>query len=128
MRGVGVLAFKLIELETILRNLIQKCDLEALAIVSTKGQMVCSLIPQTTTEKAFSAMAASLQSVANRVTQELDAGNPEIMIIDGAEKTIIIMGIERAVLIGTAPIDSGIALIKFELSNATEVIRKVLFE
>ncbi|MHA1771859.1 MAG: roadblock/LC7 domain-containing protein [Candidatus Thorarchaeota archaeon] len=122
------MAFKLIELETILRNLIQKCDLEALAIVSTKGQMVCSLIPQTITEKAFSAMAASLQSVANRVTRELDAGNPEIMIIDGAEKTIIIMGIGRAVLIGTAPIDSGIALIRFELSNATEAIRKVLFE
>ncbi len=121
------MTFKLVELETILRNLIQNCDLEAIAIVSNKGQMVCSLIPTSTDEKAISAMAASLQSVAQKVTMELDAGPPEIMIIDGSEKTIIIVGIERAILIGTTGIDAGISLIRFEIAQARDDIKSVLF-
>ncbi len=122
------MTFKLAELESILRELIQKCDLEATAIVSQKGQMICSSLPVNTTEKAVSAMAAALQSIAERVTRELNAGAPEMMIIDGEQMTVVIVGFKNGVVIGTAPVDSGIALIRFELSNALEKIQAILNE
>ena len=53
---------------------------------------------------------------------------PEVIIIDGAEKTVILTGFGSMILIGTAPVNSGIALIKFELVRAVERIKKVLNE
>ncbi|RLI61195.1 MAG: hypothetical protein DRO93_05015 [Candidatus Thorarchaeota archaeon] len=122
------MTYKLAELESILRDLTQKCDLESSAIVTTRGQMVCSSLSLSTTEKAISAMAASIQSIGVRVGKELGAGMPEVIIIDGAEKTVILTGFGSMILIGTAPVNSGIALIKFELVRAVERIKKVLNE
>ncbi|MHA1247144.1 MAG: hypothetical protein ACTSPE_07435 [Candidatus Thorarchaeota archaeon] len=90
--------------------------------------MVCSSLSLSTTEKAISAMAASIQSIGVRVGKELGAGMPEVIIIDGAEKTVILTGFGSMILIGTAPVNSGIALIKFELVRAVERIKEVLNE
>ncbi len=119
---------RLTDLENVLRDLAQRCPIEAAAIVTMRGQMVCSLLTTSTPERAMSAMAASIQSIGERVGRELGAGRPKTIIIDGSAKSVILTGFGSMILVGTAPVNAAIALIKFELQNAIEKIRAILGE
>ncbi len=115
-------------LDVTLRELAQNCDLDGSAVVTPKGQMVCSLLPQGTDEKAVSAMAAAILSIGKRVGSELGAGIPRSVLIDGSEETIIIRPLERIVLMGIAQSDSDLGLIRFELEQAAHKIRTKMGE
>jgi predicted regulator of Ras-like GTPase activity (Roadblock/LC7/MglB family) len=112
------LSKKISELEAVLRELEKNCDVNGSAIVTTKGQMICSLLPHNTHEKAVSAMAAALQSIGVRVGTELNAGLPKSIHIDGSESSLFVRGQGPVLLIGMAPYDSEIGLIDFELNRA----------
>lgn len=116
---------RIAELDTILRNLEQNCDLIGSALVSDKGQMICSSLPETAEEKAVSAMAAAILSIGNRVGSELDGGLLKSTLIDGTEKSIILKGLGRMLLVGIAPSDSEIGLIDFELNRAVEKVQMI---
>ena len=72
---------KIDELDSILRDLEQNCDIDGAAIVTERGQIVASSLPQNTEEKAVSAMAAAMLSIGNRVGIALDAGEPQSILM-----------------------------------------------
>ena len=113
-------------LENALRDLEQKCDLIGSALVTARGQMMSSSLPQSTEEKAVSAMAASILSIGHRVGRELDAGAPKSILIDGTDMSVIIRGHENLILVGIAPVNCELALVDFELGQALDRIRKIL--
>ncbi len=119
---------KVAELEGLLREYERRCGTEGLAIVTTKGLIMASSFQRTHDEKAMSAMAASLQSIGNRVSGELTMGEMTSILIDGAVKTILLMSAAEIIVMGMAPRDSGIALIKFEFGNLLQEVLNILHE
>jgi predicted regulator of Ras-like GTPase activity (Roadblock/LC7/MglB family) len=109
-------------LDAALRELAQNCDLDGSAIATEKGQMICSLLPQGTEQKAVSAMAAAILSIGKRVGIELKAGAPRSILIDGSQESIVIRPLSRIVLIGIANTNSDLGLIGFELEQAAKKI------
>ncbi len=117
---------RITELNVILRELEQNCDLNGSALVTDKGQMICSSLPEGTKEKAISAMAAAILSIGRRVGAELKIGTPRSTLIDGSEKSVILRGLGRMLLLGMAPFGSEIGLIDFELTKAAERLLAIL--
>ena len=117
---------KIRELEEVLRDLEQKCDLFGSALVTERGRMVSSSLPQSTEEKAVSAMAASIQSIGKRVGNELAAGEPKSILIDGTNMSVIITGFETLILVGIAPVNCQLALVEFELGQAVQKIQSIM--
>ncbi len=113
-------------LESILKGIEQNCEVDGAALVSNKGQIMCSALHADVDEKAVSAMAAALTSIGGRVGTVLKSGNPKGIIVDGTSKMVILRLIESAVLIATAPAESKVGLIDFELDNASKNIINVL--
>jgi predicted regulator of Ras-like GTPase activity (Roadblock/LC7/MglB family) len=56
----------------------------------------------------------------------LDVGMMKSTLIDGIEKSVILKGIGRILLVGIAPSDSEIGLIDFEVSKTVEKVRIAL--
>lgn len=112
------------KLDAILRELEQNCDLIGSALVSDKGQMISSSLPESAGEKAVSAMAAAILSIGNRVGVELNVGTLRSTRIDGEEKSVMLKDIGRMLLVGIAPSDSEIGLIDFELSRTVERVER----
>ncbi|MFW9843707.1 MAG: roadblock/LC7 domain-containing protein [Candidatus Thorarchaeota archaeon] len=113
---------RIINLDAILRDLEQNCDLIGSALVSSKGQMIYSSLRGDGKERAVSAMAAAISSIVERVGTELDAGTMTTTIIDGSIMSVILRKIDQILLLGIAPLNSEIGLIDFELNRATEKI------
>ncbi len=114
---------RIAELDTILRELEHNCDLIGSALVSEKGQMICSSLPEAAAEKAVSAMAAAIQSIGNRVGTELHIGTMKSTLIDGSEKSVVLRDIGQILLVGIAPSDSEIGLVNFELTRTIEKVQ-----
>ncbi len=117
---------KIAELDTVLRKLEQTCDLDGSALVTEKGQMVCSSLPEGSEEKAVSAMAAAIMLIGKRVGAELKMGALKSTRIDGIERSIILRGLGNVVLVGQAPSNSEFGLIHFELNRASDKILSIL--
>ena len=117
---------KMANLERILRDLQKNCEVHASAIVTDRGQVVWALLPKGVEEKAISAMAAATVSIGKRVGNALASGDPDLIIIDGIEKSVIIKDVGKVVLIGLADKNSEIGLIGFELAKAAERIEATL--
>lgn len=117
---------KIEKLSAILKELEQNCEVDGSALVSSKGQVMCSALHQDVDEKAVSAMAAALSSIGSRVGEVLASGEPKGILVDGVSKMVMLRQIESAVLIATAPAGSKIGLIDFELDNASKRIGGVL--
>ncbi|MFW9801776.1 MAG: roadblock/LC7 domain-containing protein [Candidatus Thorarchaeota archaeon] len=115
---------RMAKLDAILRELEQNCDLIGSALVSDKGQMISSSLPESAGEKAVSAMAAAILSIGNRVGVELNVGTLRSTRIDGEEKSVMLKDIGRMLLVGIAPSDSEIGLIDFELSRTVERVER----
>ncbi|MFW9849583.1 MAG: roadblock/LC7 domain-containing protein [Candidatus Thorarchaeota archaeon] len=119
---------KMEHLEQALGDLKRNCDVTASAIVTGRGQVIWSFLPQSVEEKAVSAMAAAIMSIGARVGRELGAGEPKSVLIDGIDKTVILKGSGNLLVVGIAPYDSEIALVDFELSNTLGRIVEVMEE
>jgi predicted regulator of Ras-like GTPase activity (Roadblock/LC7/MglB family) len=117
---------KIESLEQALGDLKRNCDITASAIVTARGQVVWSFLPQRVEEKAVSAMAASLMSIGIRVGRELDAGMPKSILIDGDEQSIILKGDGQLLVVGIAPYNSEIALIDFELEKTLKRVVQLM--
>ncbi|MFW9919687.1 MAG: roadblock/LC7 domain-containing protein [Candidatus Thorarchaeota archaeon] len=117
---------KIENLEQILNEVKRNCGVNASAIVTGRGQIIWSVLPQNIEEKALSAMAAALNSIAIRVVRELDAGQPKSLLLDGLNMSIILKGNDDLLIIGVAPYDSEISLISFELEKAMDRIQETM--
>lgn len=114
---------KIAELDSILRNLEQNCDLVDTALVSDKGRMICSSLPRDSEEKAVAAMAAAIQSIGTRVGVELGVGMLKSTLIDGEEKSVVLKDIGGILLVGIAPPESEIGLVDYEVNKAAEKVQ-----
>jgi predicted regulator of Ras-like GTPase activity (Roadblock/LC7/MglB family) len=114
------------KLETILKEIEQNCEVDGAALVSGKGQIMCSALHADVDEKAVSAMAAALTSIGGRVGTVLKSGSPKGILVDGSTKMVMLRQIESSVLITTAPAGSKVGLIDFELDSASQKIVDVL--
>lgn len=117
------LSKKIAELDVILRNLEQNCDLIDTALVSDKGRMMCSSLPEGSEEKAVAAMAAAILSIGSRVGMELGVGVLKSTLIDGNKKSVVLKDIGGILLVGIAPPESEIGLVDYEVNKAAEKVQ-----
>ena len=117
---------KIKQLTDILKDLERNSEVTGVALVSTKGQLMCASLHKDADEKAISAMSAAMVSVGTRVGQVLNAGATSSIVINASQSIVILNQLSAAVLISTAPPDAKIGLIDFEISNILEKINRIL--
>lgn len=117
---------KIKKLEEILKQLEADSEVDGCALVSDRGQLMATALHKGVDEKAVSAMAAALVSIGSRVGSVLNSGDPKNIVIEGADKTVIVRKVSNAALIATAPKDAKIGLIDFEMDKASASVESTL--
>jgi predicted regulator of Ras-like GTPase activity (Roadblock/LC7/MglB family) len=117
---------KIKKLNECLKSLSANSEVDGCALVSERGQLMAAALEKGVDEKAVSAMAAALVSIGTRVGTALGSGNPKNIVIEGADKVIIVRSLSKAALIATAPSDAKIGLIDFEMDKASEDVKSIL--
>lgn len=117
---------KIKRLEEILKQLEADSEVDGCALVSDRGQLMAAALHKGVDDKAVSAMAAALVSIGGRVGAALSSGEPKSIVIEGADKTVIVRKISNAALIATAPKDAKIGLIDFEMDKASASVETTL--
>ena len=117
---------KIKKLNECLLSLESDSEVDGCALVSERGQLMAAALHKNVDEKAVAAMAAALVSIGTRVGAALGSGNPKNIVIEGASKLIIVRSMPKAALIATAPADSKIGLIDFEIDKAADEIASIL--
>lgn len=115
------------ELESILGVLKNIGGVEASAVASRDGLLICSTIPKKQRAETFAAMAATMIGAAEMAASELGKGIPERIIVESKNGRIIGTGAgDKAFLIVMTQRDSNIDTIIEETAKASEKIRRVL--
>ncbi|MCF2138182.1 MAG: roadblock/LC7 domain-containing protein [Candidatus Thorarchaeota archaeon] len=114
------------KLVDILNQLVTSSEIDGAALVSSKGQLMASVLQKDVDEKAIAAMAAALTSIGTRVGMTLKGGEPKNIVIEGISKIILVRTLDKASVIATAPADSKIGMLDFELGKVLKEISSVL--
>ncbi|MBI5207425.1 MAG: roadblock/LC7 domain-containing protein [Candidatus Firestonebacteria bacterium] len=116
------------DLETILKRLeVNVPEIEAAAVVSMDGLTLASILPSDIDEDRVAAMAAAMQSLGEKVSEELKKGSLEQLFIRGEKGfTFIIQAGAEGVLTVLARKEAKLGLIFLEIKRAAEEIAKVL--
>ena len=117
---------KIKKLSEILKQLEHDSEVDGSALVSGRGQLMVAALHKGVDDKAVSAMAAALVSIGTRVGSALGSGDPNSIVIEGSNKTVIVRKISDVSLIATAPKDAKIGLIDFEMDKAVSEITNIL--
>ncbi len=113
---------KIKKLNECLKTLESASEVDGCALVSARGQLMAAALHKGVDEKAVSAMAAATMAIGIRVSAELSAGDPRLVMIEGLQDTIIIRPVSRVVLIGIAQSASDLGLIGFEMEQTAQKI------
>lgn len=114
-------------LEKILSSINNMGGVEASAIASRDGLLICSTIPKKQHAETFVAMMATMIGAAETATIELGKGIPERIIVESKSGRIIGTGAGgKAVLLVMTKPDAGLGLVLIEMSKAAEQIKQVL--
>ncbi len=116
------------ELEKVLKHLETSVpEIEAAAVVSMDGLILASALPADIDEDRVAAMAAAMQSLGERVSEELKRGGLEQLFIRGAEGfTFITQAGSEGVLTALARKEAKLGLIFLEIKRAAGDIAKIL--
>lgn len=118
------------DIEELLMNLKEKTRGEILgvAVVRPDGAVMASALPgEIGGEKRFAAMALVVLGTANRVCDELGAGNMDQVIIDGSKMKAILMSAgEKALLAVLASKDANVKSALSEMKRASTEVKKVM--
>ena len=117
---------KIKKIEDVLKKLEADSEVDGSALVSERGQLMAAALHKGVDEKAVSAMAAALVSIGGRVGSALSSGDPKNIVIEGKSKLVIVRQVAKSAIIATAPADSKIGLIDFEMDKATQEIESIL--
>jgi len=99
------------------------------AVVKPSGQLVASALPKEISEKRFAAMALVVLGTADRVCDELGAGNMVQAIIEGSKMKAILMSAgERALLAGLISKDANVNSALSEMKRTSIRVKKVMAE
>ncbi|MHA1909494.1 MAG: roadblock/LC7 domain-containing protein [Candidatus Thorarchaeota archaeon] len=117
---------KIKKLEQCLKSLQADSEVDGCALVSNRGQLMAASLDRGTDQKAVSAMAAALMSIGAKVGSALESGVSKSIVIEGNKKVVFVRNLNQAALIATAPRDSKIGLIDFEMDKVTTDIAAIL--
>jgi predicted regulator of Ras-like GTPase activity (Roadblock/LC7/MglB family) len=114
-------------LNSILGILKNTRGVEASAVASRDGLLICSTIPKKQRAETFAAMAATMVGAAETAASELGKGIPERIIVESKQGRIIGTGAgDKAFLIVMTQNDVRIDVILEEIARASEKIKQVL--
>ena len=114
-------------LEKIFNDLRNIGGVEASAIASRDGLLICSNMPQKQNAETFAAMAATMLGAAEIATIELGKGIPDRIIVESKHGRIIATGAgPKALLLVTTEPNASLGLILVEVVKASERVKQVL--
>lgn len=114
-------------LEEIFNDLQNIGGIEASAIASRDGLLICSNMPQKQNAETFAAMAATMLGAAEIATAELGKGIPDRIIVESKHGRIIATGAGlRALLLVMTEQSATLGLILTKVAKASERVKQVL--
>ncbi len=114
-------------LEKLLNDLKNTGGIEASAIASRDGLIICANVPQKKHAETFCAMSATMLGAAETATSELGKGIPDRLIVESKHGKIIVTGAgPKALLIVMTKPDASLGLILVEVAKTSEKVNRIL--
>ena|SRR3990170_1046120 len=114
-------------LEKVLENINNIGGVEASAVASRDGLLICSTISKKQPAETFVAMSATMMGAAETATTELGKGVPERIIVESKTGRIIGTGAgPKALLLVMTKPDAGLGLVLIEMAKGSEQIKNIL--
>ncbi len=102
-------------------------DVEGIAVASTDGLIMASILPSEAEEDRVGAMCAALLSLGERSADELDRGDIRQVFVKGANGYVVLMNVGAdAVLIAITSEKVKLGLLFLELRRTVEDLQKIL--
>jgi len=114
-------------MEDILKRINETGDIEASAIASRDGLLICSTLKDQKRAEVLVAMSATMIGAAETAAIELGKGIPEVTIVESKNGKIIGTGAgpKALLLVMTRP-DAGLGLVLIEMKKASEKIKEIM--
>ena len=114
-------------LEKILNELNNIGGVEASAVASRDGLLICSNLSKKQSAETFVAMSATMMGAAETATVELGKGIPERIIVESKTGRIIGTGAgAKALLLVMTKPDAGLGLVLIEMTKASQKIKNIM--
>ena len=114
-------------LEKILNDINNIGGVEASAIASRDGLLICSTISKKQHAETLVAMSATMIGAAEAATMELGKGIPDRIIVESKHGRILGTGAgSKALLLVMTKPDAGLGLVLIEMAKASEQIKHIL--
>jgi predicted regulator of Ras-like GTPase activity (Roadblock/LC7/MglB family) len=115
-------------LKEILRKIkASSLDIESLALVSSDGLPIASMLPENIEEDKVAAMSATITALGERVLEDLSKGKLSVALVQGEKGYVITAGINKfAVLVVITNEMAKLGIIMFAVKKAVEDLAKIL--
>ncbi len=113
----------------ILNELLERApgDISGAAVLRPDGLMISSVMPKETDEKRLAAMAAAMVGTSQRTCDELERGDLNQVVIDGATgKAILSYAGEKAILAALSPGEVNLGLALLELERTANMVKEAM--
>jgi len=114
-------------MEIIVKEINEAGGIEASAIASRDGLLICTTLSDQKQAEIFVAMSATMIGAAETAALELGKGIPDMTIVESQSGKIIGMGAgPKALLIVMTRPDASLGLVITEMKKASEKIKRIL--
>jgi uncharacterized protein len=114
-------------MEIILKEINEAGGIEASAIASRDGLLICTTLLDQQQAEIFVAMSATMMGAAETAAAELGKGIPDITIVESQSGKIIGIGAgPKALLLVMTRRDASLGLVIIEMKKASEKIKHTL--
>lgn len=117
------------DIGSLLKELLERApgDINGVAVLRPDGLMISSALPSGTDEKRVAAMAAAMVGTSQRTCDELERGDLNQVVIDGAiGKAILSYAGKKAVLAALSPGEVNLGLALLELERTAIKVKEVM--
>jgi predicted regulator of Ras-like GTPase activity (Roadblock/LC7/MglB family) len=102
-------------------------DIESLALVSSDGLPVASLLPENMEEDKVAAMSATITALGERVLDDLSKGKLNVALVQGEKGYVITAGIKNlAVLVVITNEMAKLGIVMLAVKKGVEELSKIL--
>jgi predicted regulator of Ras-like GTPase activity (Roadblock/LC7/MglB family) len=118
--------------ENALRDILRKIkasslDIESLALVSSDGLPIASLLPENMEEDKVAAMSATITALGERVLDDLSKGKLNVALVQGEKGYVITAGIKNlAVLVIITNEMAKLGIVMLAVKKGVEELSKIL--
>lgn len=112
-----------------LKELLERApgDISGAAVLRPDGLMIASALPNDADEKRVAAMGAAMVGTSQRTCDELERGDLNQVVIDGATgKAILSYAGEKAILAALSPGEVNLGLALLEIERTADKIKEVM--